>query len=133
MTIKKEQFIVQGMHCASCALTVERALKKVAGVKNAVVNFATEKATVEYEDGLDAEKLEEAVAKTGYRLVKSHDHKPEKTKNSEEGEHDHHKMLKQAEIQLLRKKFILGGVLSVLIIILSFPDYLPFKIGRAHV
>jgi len=114
------------MHCASCALTVERALKKVAGVKNAAVNFATEKATVEYEDGLDAEKLEEAVAKTGYQLVKSHDHKPEKIKNSEEGEHDHHKMLKQAEIQLLRKKFILGGVLSVLIIILSFPDYLPF-------
>jgi len=124
--MNKEQFIVQGMHCASCALTVERALKKVAGVKNAAVNFATEKATVEYEDGLDAEKLEEAVAKTGYQLVKSHDHKPEKIKNSEEGEHDHHKMLKQAEIQLLRKKFILGGVLSVLIIILSFPDYLPF-------
>ena len=31
--------MVAGMHCASCALTVERALKKVPGVKKAEVNF----------------------------------------------------------------------------------------------
>ena len=49
----KSQFPVIGMHCASCALTIERALKKVPGVKGASVNFATEKATVESEEEID--------------------------------------------------------------------------------
>lgn len=36
------------MSCASCAATIERALRKLKGVKSANVNFATERATVEY-------------------------------------------------------------------------------------
>src|SRR3989338_6841981 len=63
------------MHCASCALTVERALKKATGVKNAEVNFATEKASVEYENPATPETLKEAVAKTGYQLITDADQK----------------------------------------------------------
>lgn len=37
-----------GMTCASCAAKIEKALKSVKGVRRASVNFATEKATVEY-------------------------------------------------------------------------------------
>ena len=39
---------VKGMHCASCVLKVEKAIKKIPGIKSANVNLATEKATVEY-------------------------------------------------------------------------------------
>jgi copper chaperone CopZ len=39
-------FTVEGMTCASCVGRVERALKKVPGVQEAVVNLATEKASL---------------------------------------------------------------------------------------
>jgi len=38
-----QTFPIKGMHCASCANTIEKALKKVNGVINASVNYATEK------------------------------------------------------------------------------------------
>ncbi len=41
---------VSGMHCASCALNIERRLKKLDGVKSANVNYATARASVEYDD-----------------------------------------------------------------------------------
>ncbi|MDO8742972.1 MAG: heavy metal translocating P-type ATPase [Candidatus Azambacteria bacterium] len=114
MSLKKETFAIQGMHCVSCALTIEQALKKVPGVKNVSVSLMSEKAIIEYEEPATPELLEAAVAKTGYKLIIS------------AGEHDHHKMLKEAEIGLLRKKFTIGAILSVLIVALSFPDYLLF-------
>src|SRR6056297_3512597 len=45
----REELAVTGMTCANCAATVERVLnQKVPGVVSASVNFATEKASVEY-------------------------------------------------------------------------------------
>ena len=56
MSEKKKTVIgVQGMHCASCAITIEGALKREPGVSSANVNFGTEKAVVEF----DAEKTSE--------------------------------------------------------------------------
>lgn len=126
--MKKEQFPVLGMHCVSCALTIERALKNIEGVKNASVNFATEKVSVEYDDGLEKEKLREAVKQAGYNLILQSDFPPHKMhgETAVQEEHDHHRMLKEAEINLLKKKFIVGAVLSFFVVLLSFPDYLPF-------
>src|SRR3989344_3604726 len=134
--MKKEQFPILGMHCVSCALTIEGALKKVPGVKNASVNFATEKATVEYEGGASEEQLQKAVRATGYKLIIEADgasaenihahHKTMKMESHDGGEHDHHRMLKEAEIKLLRKKLVVGSILSVFVIFLSFPDYFSF-------
>ncbi len=41
--------ILEGMTCASCAMRIEKGLKKVPGIKDASVNLATEKATVTYD------------------------------------------------------------------------------------
>ncbi len=58
---------VTGMTCGSCAARVQRALSKQAGVSDALVNYATGRATVELEPGaLDAEQLVEAVRAAGY-------------------------------------------------------------------
>lgn len=55
------------MSCASCALNVEKALEKAEGVKMARVNFASEKAYLEYDpEMVDEEKLAEVVRATGY-------------------------------------------------------------------
>ncbi len=59
---------VSGMHCASCVATIENALKKAPGVANAVVNFASRKAYVDYNPSLVSEKmLRETIDKTGYK------------------------------------------------------------------
>jgi Cu+-exporting ATPase len=58
---------ISGMTCASCAATVQKALKGVEGVKTADVNMATEKATVEYaSDEVSILDLRKAVEDAGY-------------------------------------------------------------------
>jgi Cu+-exporting ATPase len=68
--MKKETFVIKGMHCASCANTIEKALLKVEGVRSAVVNFAAEKVTVEWDEkDVGVEKMVEMVKKVGYELM----------------------------------------------------------------
>ena len=67
---EKTTLKIGGMTCASCAATVEGALKKAGGVYSASVNIATEKATVEYDPALvDREKLAKVVYDSGYDMV----------------------------------------------------------------
>ena len=49
--------------CANCANKMEVATKTVAGVKDANVNFMTQKMTVEFEDGQDDKAVMKAVLK----------------------------------------------------------------------
>ena len=57
---------IEGMTCASCAARIERKLKKVPGVKDATVNFASQRAYVRTEGAAEVEVLEEAVRQAGY-------------------------------------------------------------------
>jgi Cu+-exporting ATPase len=66
----KKTFSVVGMTCASCAQTIEKALAKVPGVTTASVNFASNQATIEYDQTkVDDTALTAAVKATGYTLV----------------------------------------------------------------
>lgn len=68
---KKATLKIGGMTCASCAQTIEKTLSKLDGVLSAVVNFAAEKATVEYDPTrIDRKSLEKAVFDVGYRVIK---------------------------------------------------------------
>ena len=49
--------------CANCALKMEDAAKKTAGVKEATVNFMTQKIIIEFEDGADAATVMKTVLK----------------------------------------------------------------------
>lgn len=76
----KKTFEIKGMHCASCVAVIEKSLKKVPGVVNAVANLATNKAVVEMEQEIADETLAFAVKKTGYELAlpkTTHDHRTE--------------------------------------------------------
>jgi Cu+-exporting ATPase len=65
----KESLQIEGMHCAGCANSVEKALSQVEGVSEASVNLATEKALVEFENGeVTREKLKQAVQDAGYDI-----------------------------------------------------------------
>jgi Cu+-exporting ATPase len=58
-------FPVVGMSCAACAARIQRQLAATPGVRDAAVNFATTKATVEF-DGEVPRDLVEAVREAGY-------------------------------------------------------------------
>jgi P-type Cu+ transporter len=60
---------IEGMSCAACAVTIEKSLKKVKGVKEANVNFATKTAGIEYDESTKEDELSEAVVRAGYSPV----------------------------------------------------------------
>lgn len=65
----KKIYAVEGMTCASCALTVEKTLQSLEGVTQASVNLATEQASISYDAArLQEETLLDAVARAGYHL-----------------------------------------------------------------
>ena len=69
---KKISIGVTGMHCASCALTIERSLSHAKGVKSANVNFANEHANIEFDPAKTNEtELMKAVKKTGYGVIEA--------------------------------------------------------------
>ncbi|WP_458339200.1 heavy-metal-associated domain-containing protein, partial [Bordetella pertussis] len=62
---------IEGMTCASCVGRVERALKAVPGVSDAVVNLATERADVRFAGAPDVGAAVQAVEQAGYAVAAS--------------------------------------------------------------
>ena len=70
MTDRNITLPVTGMTCANCALNIQRNLKKVKGVKEANVNFATEQATVSFDlDQVQIKDLTDKIHDAGYGVV----------------------------------------------------------------
>src|SRR5437879_1570396 len=66
------RFPVTGMTCASCVRRIEKALNKVAGVQEASVNLATEKAKVVFDPAVaSVGQMRAAVVKAGYGVGES--------------------------------------------------------------
>jgi len=60
---------ISGMHCASCARLIERALSKTSGVRSVTVNFGNESAYVDIDETTtNQSKIEDVVIKTGYKI-----------------------------------------------------------------
>lgn len=65
---KEEVYLIDGMTCASCALTVEKAVQKLPATEKATVNLATEKLTISYQgQSMNAEDIIKAIADAGYQ------------------------------------------------------------------
>jgi Cu2+-exporting ATPase len=66
----KEIYPVEGMSCASCALSIQTILSAQKGVKSAVVNLAMEQVVIEYEPQLiSPARMSEVVDGIGYKLI----------------------------------------------------------------
>ncbi len=62
---------IGGMHCASCAQSVESMLKSLDGVHSVSVNFAASRASVEYDPTrVSLADMERAINDIGYRVLK---------------------------------------------------------------
>ena len=67
---EKAHIHVTGMTCTTCAATVEKGLAETAGVEEAKVSFASEKATVEYDPSkVDLAKIKDTVSQLGYGVA----------------------------------------------------------------
>ncbi|MGH2369415.1 MAG: heavy metal translocating P-type ATPase, partial [Chloroflexota bacterium] len=100
-----------GMSCANCAQTIERRLNKVDGVVKATVNFASEKATVQYAPGaVTRAELVAAVRQAGYDVVEV-----EETEEMEDAE----AAARQAEVRHQWQRFLVGAIFSLPLLILA--------------
>ncbi|WP_017974976.1 heavy metal translocating P-type ATPase [Actinopolyspora halophila] len=110
---------IGGMTCASCASRVERKLNKLDGVA-ATVNYATEKAKVQYPAGFETGDLLRTVESAGYSATTPKSTRGEDTA-PEEGEEEG-----DAELQLLRQRLIVSALLSVPVIAMAMVPVLQF-------
>ncbi len=68
--IKTTTMQIKGMTCTACARASERAVKKLNGIADANVNFATEKLTLQFDDTqVSLADIKAAVKKAGYEAV----------------------------------------------------------------
>lgn len=66
-TLREITIPIAGMTCASCSSAVERALNKLEGITKASVNFATERAVIQYDNNqVRISQIKQAIKKTGY-------------------------------------------------------------------
>lgn len=104
--LKTYTFKIEGMTCSACANRVERVTKKLDGVENSSVNFATENLTVNIdEDIIGYAKIKEVVDKAGYKLIK------EEEKDSGKSKID--------ESKLLLIRFIVSACFSIPLLIIT--------------
>ena len=129
------RFPVQGMTCAACSAAVEGALRRAPGVLEASVSLATEEATVRWDPAqMDASALAKVVERAGYTLrlmdegdgggvdgVSGDPSTPEALARQEEARQE----ARDAETRDLFRRFWVGAVLSVPVVILGHPMWIP--------
>ncbi|WP_061961921.1 heavy metal translocating P-type ATPase [Demequina flava] len=130
---------VDGMTCSSCAATIQGGLAKLPGVEDAVVNYATRRATVRSDGAIDPDQLDAAMRETiegfGYGVIT----KPRATSAASAGEHaehgahvsdggdhdDHgdehaaHMKADASRIADYRRRFIVSAILSLPLMLIS--------------
>jgi P-type Cu+ transporter len=104
---------ITGMTCASCANRIERRLNKLDGV-SASVNYATERATVDYQDTVAVEHLVGAVEAAGYQAALP------------AAEPDGGEPAEQDPTAALRQRLIVSALLAVPVLLMSMIPALQF-------
>ncbi len=111
-----------GMNNPHCAMIVEKVVKDIKGVEKIKVEFATEKVEVNFEAPATVEAIKKAIKEAGYE--------PIEMQNAElrmqNGTEDREKIAREKEIKILRRKFWIGTVLSIIVFLGSFPEWFPF-------
>ena len=101
---------ITGMDCVNCAANVERALRKVEGVIDVQVNFASEHALVRAAPGVSWSALVAAVENAGYGVVQA---------AGEEPLEDAEAAARQAEIRHNMQRVLMGALFTIPLFVLS--------------
>lgn len=112
--VEKVSLPIHGMSCASCVKKVESALNGIHGVVKANVNFATERATVQYIPGaVTMADFKKHVKDAGYEVLDTEI-------GGKEDIIDREQAAREAEYNKLKRKLITGIILVVPIFILAY-------------
>jgi len=116
VSVSKVILPIKGMSCAVCVDAVQRALSSLDGVISASVNFATEKAAIEYFPAqVGVREFRKTVRDAGYDIVET-----EKGEDAVEKEQRE----REAAYRTLKKKVIAGALLAIPIFVLMQWDRL---------
>ncbi|WP_037576292.1 heavy metal translocating P-type ATPase [Phaeacidiphilus oryzae] len=130
LTEHRVELAIGGMTCASCAARVERKLNRMEGV-TATVNFATEKAAVDYAPGVAVEDLIATVERTGYTAELPAPPPPPEAAPEPGGRSADRPGEAGAgalgEGDLLRRRLLITAALAVPVIVLSMVPALQFR------
>ncbi|MBT3419493.1 MAG: heavy metal translocating P-type ATPase [Candidatus Magasanikbacteria bacterium] len=104
--MKKEQYQIVGMHCASCKKLIETFVGEIDGVESVHVNYASEKMSIEYDEGkVTIAMIKKAVSKGGdYTLVSDQE---------EEKQDDSKDTVKKKEYRKAKKRMLIVGLASL--------------------
>jgi Cu+-exporting ATPase len=118
---------IEGMSCAACAAAVEKSLRRTPGVENALVNYATEKATITYAPAeASPAALRAAVENAGYAVA---ERAPDTTAADRQAAIDSQKA---TAYQVLKQRFGVAAGLAALIMLLSMSMLWPALMMRLN-
>lgn len=110
---------VLGMDSGHCAMIVEQAVKTLPGIKNVEVDFPNQRAKIVFETSQTTkESIQRVISDAGYKTLR------------EEGEReeleDKEKKEREKEVLILKRKILVGALISIPVILGSYPDWFPF-------
>ena len=111
---KQKEYIIEGMSCASCAMTIENAVSKMPGVDKASVNLATEIMTVEANDSVTPEDIAKVVDGVGYGA------RPRGKSVEEELEEKNEK--KEAHLREMKRNLTISAIFTVPLLFIAMAD-----------
>ncbi len=111
---KQKEYIIEGMSCASCAMTIENAVSKIPGVDKASVNLATEIMTVEANDSVTPEDIVKVVDGVGYGA------RPRGKSVEEELEEKNEK--KEAHLREMKRNLTISAIFAVPLLFIAMAD-----------
>ncbi len=136
--MKGNIYRIQGMHCASCAVIIDKKIKKLDGVNEVQVNFATEKAIIDFNpETVSVSRMNDEIGKLGYTLVEEESRKGVGT-NHIAPMNAPNETTKEQELEISKSKteFVMPIALFVFVIMLwdiaarTFPFERIFPIPR---
>ncbi|MBI3003475.1 MAG: heavy metal translocating P-type ATPase, partial [candidate division NC10 bacterium] len=117
--IAMTRFAIEGITCASCVTTIERALRETPGVLAASVSVGTEEAVVEYLPSVaDLAAVKAAVGSAGYKVVEA---PPPAGPTALDREAE----AREREYRTLMRKWWFGAAVGTFTMIMSYPWVFP--------
>lgn len=113
----KKKISISGMHCVNCALNIENALKKNREINDAVVNFSTNTATVDYnEKNIGVTDIIKKISEIGYSAAE--------IKKGKDGE----KKAREEELRYAKKMTLISFAFAIPVFVLAmFMIEIPYK------
>ena len=116
---------IKGMHCQSCVTIIERNLSKQPDIVRAVVNFATEKATINFNpEKITEDEIIKIISKAGYKASIIKEDKVDRETKKREEEIKEFKKRFYFSLLFSIPAFIIGMVFSWIGIEVSYKEYI---------